>query len=505
MSAFFRRPHTASVVFPLFVVSSLAMGQGVGVPSNTSRPAKPAVKGTDRQNPPSSGAGGVVTFAEEKFRLDSVGLVMSLPEGASAQSTSIGSRANVQIAPKEANWVLNIQTPRTSNSESTIADATEKTIATLQGSVGVVDPDQKTVLETQAKILERQDNLSLAGGAASRFYLSLPNTDASRLVKGYTIFKPSATQYVVFEFITSEKDFAKAKPVYEAVVATANFADSDALNAERAGLVKAGQSFMSSLTEADYVTAMNGEKTWFRCSKPASTGAASDAEELGYRGVRFWRGQRGEIDPTKPKAKYSKAEQEEGYLCSIEGRQLVEGSVIDSRGIFFMKPDRSDETWSLIVVKPDPDGRDPEVASETGARTGSSLTIVTKAKGRPVETVQPPVPDGYVSQFESWLLPRLMVRKKVQSTLGFYHWERSSVGYRKDVVEHDGPRNAPWVIITSFREEEARQKYSYNDKGELVKGELAGGRGVWEPMEPSAILRLWEQKGLPTGKLATDR
>lgn len=485
-----------------------ALGQGsggVGVPSNSARPSRQPQPATPTNPAAAAGAGGVVTFAEEKFRMDAVGLSMSLPEGATAQSTTMANKAVVQIIPKEANWAINVQTPRTSNAEATIAEAADRTVATLQGSVGVLDPDQKVVLETAAKVLERQDNLELPGGPASRLYISIPNTDETRVVKGYTIFKPTSAQYVVFELTAAEKDFSKIRAVYEAIIATASFADSDAVMAERGAYIKAGQAFVSGLTEADYVTAMAETKAWFRCSKAASTGAASDADELGYRGVRFWRGKRGEIDPSKPANKYSKTEQEEGYLCSIEGRQVIEGQIVDSRGIFFMKPDRSEETWSLIVVRPDPDGRDPEVASETGARTGSSLTVVTKAKGRPVETVQPPVPEGYISQFEAWLMPRLLVRKKVQTTVGFYLWERSSVGYRKDVVSKGGPRHAPWTIVTSFRDEDARQTYSYSDAGDLVRGELPGGRGVWEPMEPAAIHRLWERKGLPTGKLLTER
>lgn len=502
-----RIPRFRSGLIPV-LAASLIMGASpapaqVGVPGNTARPSRPAAPSA---NPAAvAGAGGVVTFAEEKFRLDSVGLTMSLPEGATAQSTTMANRAVVQIIPREANWAINIQTPRTSNPEASIAEAADKTIATLQGSVGIVDPDQTVVLETQARLLERNDDLSLPGGPAARLYISMPNTDGTRVIKGYTIFKPTPAQYVVFELTAAEKDFSKVRGVYEAIIATASFADSEAVMAERGAFIMAGQAFVDSLTEADYITAMGKDKMWFRCFKPAATGAASDAEELGYRGVRFWRGQRGEIDPGKPKSKYSKTEQEEGYLCSIEGRQIIEGQIIDSRGIYFMRPDRSEETWSLIVVRPDPDGRDPEVASETGARTGTSLTVVTKAKGRPVETVQPPVPEGYISQFESWLMPRLIIRKGVQSTLGFYHWERSSVGYRKDIVSKGGPRHAPWKIVTSYRDEDARQTYVYDDDGNLVRGELPAGRGVWEPMDPAAIVRLWERKGLPTGKLLGDR
>lgn len=498
---------TAAACLIVFASPVLGQGSGTGVsvPNNSAgRRQQPTSRPADSRPKPVA-SNGVVTFAAEKFRLDSVGLEMSLPEGATAQSTSIGGRATVQILPAKNNWILNIQTPQTSNPKATIEEAADKTVALLQGSVGVLDPDQKTVLETEARVLERKDNLQLAGGPSSRFYVSIPNNDRTRLIKGYTIFKPTAQQYVVFEFITSESEFAKVKPVYEAVVATASFADSEAVMAERGVFIEAGEAFFAGLNEADYVAAMQGEKAWQRLFKPAATGAAMDAEELGYRGIRFWRGQRGEVDPSKPAKSYSKMEQEPGFLCSVEGRLAVQGKWADTRQIYYMKPDRSAEAWSVITVVRDASGKQVAAATETGARDGTSLNIVTTEPGRPVETVNPPVPEGYISQFETFLLPRLLVRKKVQTTIGSYTWSRTRVSFRKDEVSRESAgRNGLWTIKTVFRDQDAGQTYSYNEKGDMIRGEVEGF-GVWEPMEPAKLFRLWENKGLPTGKLATEK
>lgn len=478
-------------------------GKGVSVPNNSGG-RKPDPTPTPPATKPAA-SNGVVTFAAEKFRLDSVGLELSLPEGATAQSTTIGGRATVQIRPLQSNWVLNIQTPLTSNPKATIEEAADKTVSLLQGSVGVLDPDQKTVLETEARILERSDNLQLAGGPTSRFYVTIPNTDRTRLVKGYTIFKPSAQQYVVFEFITSEVEFAKVKPVYEAVVATASFADSEAVMAERGVFIQAGEAFFSGLGEADYVAAMHNEKVWQRLYKPAATGTAMDAEELGYRGIRFWRGKRGEVDPGKAAKSYSKMEQEEGLLCSIEGRLAVQGKWADTRQVYYMKPDRSAEAWSIVTVVRDASGKQVAAATETGARDGTSLNIVTTEPGRPVENVSPPVPEGYISQFEGFLLPRLLVRKKMQTTVGTYSWSKTRISFRKDEVSREtAGRNGLWTIKTIFRDQDSGQTYTYNEKGDMIRGEIEGF-GVWEPMAPEQLFRLWENKGLPTGKLATDK
>ncbi len=478
-------------------------GKGVSVPANSGRRPEP----TQPARPTTSGSGqpaavGVVPFADTKFRMDAIGLTMSLPEGATAQSTTIGGRGTTQIMPANGTWVLNIQTPRTNKADATIGEAVENTISLLQGSVGVVDPDQKAVLETEARILDRNDSLMLNGGAAARFYISLPNTDKSRLMKGYTIFKPSAQQYVVFEFITAEREFAKAKPVYEAIVATASFEDSEAVLAERGAMLQVGVAFLNGLTEADYVQAMPSGKVWQRMFKPAATGSPADAEEIGYRGIRFWRGQRGEVDPSRPRGSYSKMEQEDGYLCSLEGRVAVHGQWADTRQVCFMSPDRAREAWSIVMVVRDENGREVAVASETGARDGTNLTVVTKEPRKPVETVSPPVPEGYISQFENFLLPRLLVRKKLQTTAGFYAWSTNkSVSFRKDVVSREtAGKSGAWSITTFFRDQDAKQTYTYNDKGDLIRGEV-DGMGSTEPMEPAQLMRLWEQKGLPTGKL----
>lgn len=430
---------------------------------------------------------------------------MRLPEGCNAQSTTIGDRATTQITPKDTTWLLNIQLPRTSNPEATVAEAAERTVTLIQGSYGVLDTDNKTILSTQAKILERDDKLNLPAGAAARFYVSVPNNDKSRVVKGYTIFKPTAQQYVVFELICAEEVFSKAKGVYETILGTAQFADSESVMMERGMYIKAGSKFLSSLTEADYRQVMSEQKSWQRLYKPAATGAPGDATELGYRGIRFWKGRRGEVDPDKPRNSWSKSEQEEGLLCSVEGRFVVYGpsgvpmGIADSFGTYFMKPDRSEETWSVRTVFTDENGKQVSAATDTGARSGESLTIVKKESGQPITTLSPAnIGEGYMSKFETFLLPRLLVKNKVQTTIGSYAWsdQERVLSFRKDEVVRDPARGNHYTIKTSFREEAVSQTYTYNQNGDLIRGEVEG-LGVWEPSDPETLLSLWKRKGLP--------
>lgn len=471
------------------------------VPTNTGGP-----RTAQPDKSPIKPATAAVAFAEAPFRLDALGLVMKVPEGATASSVSLYGRPTTQLMPADNTWILNVQTPK-SGSATTLAKVTEETLLGIQANEGVIGRDDKMdpriISTTQAEVLERNDALKINGADATRFYVSAPTPDGKTiLVKGYTIFQPSPQQFVVFELVTSKAEFAKSKGIYETVVGTAHFEDASQTAIQRGALVKAGVGFFSGLTEADYVQAMIEKKTWQRLYQPSPTGSSMDAKELGYRGIRFWRGVRGEIDPQKPKSSYGSAEKQEGYLCSVEGRFIIEGGVADSRGVYFMTPDRNEEAWSVQTVYRDASDKQVSASSETGARIGESLNVVKKGSGEPVKQLAPPMMgEGYISKFETFLLPRLLVRKKIETTIGVYAWsERETISYRKDEVARTGSgRSSTWSIKTSFRDEPPSQNYTYTDAGDLIRGEVEG-LGTWEPMEPDALFRLWKQKDLPTDK-----
>lgn len=445
---------------------------------------------------------GAVDLAEEQFRLDAVGLSMRIPVGAVVESTRMAGRQSVQITPQDGAWVMNIQTPQTSNENATIGEALAQTIDLIKTSYGIVDKDQKNYFpdETQAQILERTEKVSLPGGEAARLYVSLPRPggtgDKARLVKGYTIFKPGPKQYVVFELVSPEKSFSQNRGAYETSVGTASFVDSNALMLGRGAAVKAGTAFVQQLSPDDYRKAMGANEEWYRLYKPAATGAAMDAQELGYRGMKYWRGQRGEVNPGKPKSQWSRADQQEGYLCQVRGRIMVEGGMGDTMGLYFMTPDRNEEMWSVTTAFKDANGKVIAQASETGARLGDDVTVVKEESGRPPTHVKPPIMgEGYVSQFETYVLPRIMVQKDVRAELGFYAYQSNpsnTISFRRESAQKEG---SLWKVTTTVRDDMPPQVSTYGKEGELLKTVMDDGR-VWEPVELSKLKRMWEQKGL---------
>ncbi len=459
---------------------------------------------------PSFGQGGANTPApaasatlSEPFRMDSVGLSVRFPEGCQVSSNRIGGRTTAQIRPADGTWNLNIQTPVSSKEDGTIQEALDRTVALIQGSFGVVDPDQRNVVETQAQILERTDNLKLPGGSAGRVYVSIPRGDRTRLVKGYTIFQPQPKQYVIFEFICHESDFKSLKSTYETIVGTATFENARDVMMARGATIKAGASVLAEMSEADYDAILNDKELWYRWYIPSETGASMDARELGYRGVRVWRGKRGEITPGKPRTAWTKADQQDGYLAQVRARVLMDKGAVDTVAMYFMTPDRQEECWTITTSVKDERGNEAGHASETGARIKDDMTIVATASGKPAVTIKPPIMgEGYISQFETVIMPRLLVRKRLATDLGFYCYQRNpgeaggTISFRRDTLTQEG---RIWTVATIFREETKPQVSTYSESGELLSSTLPDG-SVWEPMELSTLKRLWQNKGLPTDR-----
>lgn len=466
---------------------------------------------TDTSVKPNSdpGAGlfqpGPVEFAAEPLRLDSVGLSMQVPVGSQLKATNAGGQQTLAVTGPDRSWLINIRTPQTSNAASTLKEAMDKSIELIRYSVGVTDRGMDKVVDSQARVIEQTESLQVNGQAASRFYISIPTGDADkRVVKGYTFFKPSARQYVVFELIAPAEAFTRVKAVYETVLATAKFADPMQVSAAYAGAVKAGVHLMEQVSEADRIAAMGTDEQLQRLYRPAVSGSASDAEELGYRTLKFWRGKQGEVDPDKKPASWKGADLEEGYLAQLTVRLLDGTNVFDTVARYFMSPNREGESWSVVMVRMDSKGRELGRWQETGARSGNDVRVLVTQPGKPMQPVEPYIQgEGYLSQFESYLLPSLLIHKAVtdgtEAEFGFYTYrsESESISLRRDTVARDSQAGGAWTISTRFRDESKPQRSVYNERGQLIRTELPDGR-VWEPIELETLMRLWRNKGLPT-------
>jgi hypothetical protein len=462
----------------------------------------PAAPAPAAATPTTPGQPTRVEFADDPLRLDAVGLTMLVPTNAAVQSTRIGGTTTAQIVDKASRWLINVQTPQATTPESSVTTAADQTIALIQGSVGVTDPSQTKVVSTEAKLLSRNRG-ELSGQAVEQFYLSVPRGvagDAGRLVKGYTIFKPTPNQFVVLELVTTESEFPTVRPVFETVAGTATFADMTRVSQSRAAAIQAGTALFARLTPADWNALLDGVERWQRLSRPSATGDASDAEEIGYRGLAFRRGNRGEIDPDRDMATWSAADRDEGYLARVRVR-VLEGKdqVIDSEANYFTTPDRTDESWEVRTYVRTRAGKTLGTWRETGGRAGQDVTVQVEQTGQSPRVVKPLIQgEGYLGAVEALLLPRVMIRSAAQSEFAYYTYRTQSenISLRRDRLDKAKTPGGGWVITTTFREGEREQVASYTQAGELIQIDLGDGR-VWKPTELDALFNLWKRKGLP--------
>jgi hypothetical protein len=461
--------------------------------------------------------GTMVEFAQEPFRLESVGLTMLLPVGVTAQSTTIGGKATVQIQPDDAGWLINLQTPRTASPETTAAQAADEIVTQVIREAGEAwtkdasDPKRpKGVLVGYVgEIIEPRKTIIVGGLPAESVYARIP-TSSGTVIRGFTIFKPSPAQFVTFELVVPETGFARAKNIFETTVGTATFEDPARIGLERAGAIKAGLKIMERLDESAIRTIIDTHpERWERLYRPAVTGADQDATELGYRRVRLSVGTRAALDPAGGSGAGSR---DPGFVAAMDARfldrarmdgsKLVAGRVIDSQSVFFLSLDRSTEAWTVrnAVRAGTPDGRSqPKVFTETGGRTGSSLFVSITAPNDPGRAVRPVMQgDGYVSRFESLILPDILIRAQVVADFGFYTYQSDSeaIKLRRDVMEQPADVPGLWRLSTRLSEDKRPQVSVFNAKGDLVRTELPDG-SVWEPISIDRLVRLWQSKGLP--------
>lgn len=484
----------AAIVLTCFAAAPLAAGRPQPGGPAASPPAAP---------PPA--------LSPEVHHFDSIGLALNLPLDARMEATRVGGRTTAAIRANDATWMISLQVHDTANEQATIAEALDQTIALIQESYGKIDRDREVITSTKAEVLDRIDDLRIGEQPAARVYIRTPGADGSPMFRGYTIFKPLPRQFVVFELIAPAAAADNARAVYELTVASAAFRDPTLIAMERGAGVKAGVNLLAGFSADDWESLLDGRERWFRHFRPAPGGGQADAEELGYRSIRAWKGQLGEIDPGKGSQRWGAAEREQGYLCRVAGRILVQDGpsnfdgIADFEGIYFLSPDRDREAWYLRTVIRDMKGDEVTQAAESAFRHEDELEVSISASGQPTRTIRPLIlGEGYTSQVESHLMPFILARSGLVADFAFYVYQSASetIALRRDSVERDsgggGGAAGALIITTQYRAEEEPRRAILNAEGQITRMEAADG-ALWEPSTPEKLHAIWKKKGLPTG------
>ncbi len=475
------------------------------------------VAAADAQDRPAPVRPAIVPMANEPVRLDSVGLKLFVPEGILSQIDRAGQYETVQISPQPpaTGWAVTVTTPRTTRAEIAPLEVADEALNQLLEAVGVkrVSPDPVTGIRVRpvdpaAQVIQEIKALSIPGCSepGARFYVRIARSAGEPpAVRGYSVFRASPGQFVVFELFTTDGEFDKAKSLYEIIVAKAELAPIAEQIASRGVAVEAGVAVISGLTPDDLRSLVSGRREQLlRSYREAPGGADADAVEVGYQRIRARAGQRGELDTGRDRSRWDAEDKREGFIVTIEARTILhpERQLVDSLGTYFMAADRSEEAWTIqmAIRSSDPKKTEREPVNtwfETGAREGSNMTVTVSGKGQPGKAIRPMVPDqGYINQVEGLLLPQILLRAGKAGEFGFYTYQSRDerVNLRRDVLTEE--RAGVWKLTTKITEDAQPRAALYNDRAELIRASLPD-RILIEPITPERLLQLWRSKGLP--------
>jgi len=446
------------------------------------------------------------TLTQDPVRFETLGLAVHLPEGAIVETTSLGStRQSVSVRDAANAWRIEFseRTTREGLTPKALASELLQDIRNTWSRFEQPETGGKPkALAAPVKLLDQTDNLTLSQRAASRFYVLTPSPNSdTRVVTGVTVVPTEPTRFSLLTLSCLEPEFERARIVYESVVASAAWRDPGEALAERAAAVLAGTKFLRSLSQDDYRAALPPEPQYYRIFRPSPTGAQRDDTELAYQMVDIREGSRGELNPRKPRQDWTPADRDPGFIVRVVARYVQGQAVSDLESVFFatLRRDATDEeAWtSRMKVR---EGAATTTWSQTGARIGNRLSVRTESsQGAPGEQSWIIPDDGYLTQVQSYFLPRLMARAGSPIVLGFYAYNPSTgdLSLRRDALEPALSADTGWVLKTRLSEGAAERSTTLSRTGDILRLETADG-AMMEPIDPEALNRLWKSKGLPT-------
>lgn len=453
---------------------------------------------TSAQTSPERPAAEPVALTEQPYEIRSLGMKVRLPVGASLDSTSVsGLETSFTLTAKDSTWLIRMHTPQSRDTDLTAASVAEGLFEELRKTSTGRDPATgRIVPQATVSLIERADNIEINGVTAARFYARVPRVDGVVFNTGYTIFPLAPGRFVIFQLDCLEPEFARARNVYETMVATVALVDRADIAGERAAALSLGAKLLEQFDSEELVALIPAGPRFYRLYRPARTGLPGDDTEVAYQVIEMKRGQRGDLDPRRPQSRWRAADREPGVVVYVKSRFLEGDRVVDSDSAYFLSLDRSAEAWSIrMAVKR---GRDTALYTETGARTVDAVEVNIVQPGQPTVSKKWKTPDGYLSQVETHLLPFVLARVGAELEYAFYTYQsqHNDIMFRRDTLEKS-ERPGEWTVRTQPNEDAAVDTTTLDADGYIVRKILASGL-VMEAIRPDELMRIWRNKGLPT-------
>jgi hypothetical protein len=483
--------RTRLAIWPICVSLVLAMVAPAASAQTGGQERRPASANPTPQTVPAPEEPVVVV---DPYPLEDLGVTVLLPKQTRIDTQFVpGGRTKAVLTAEDNSWVIQIFNANSADTSLTIPMILDNFIEQRRNAVKAHEEanpqvfgrgiNRKSALVVSGRI--DPPNLRVADREAGRFYCDTPQINPN-IATGYTVFQRSPGQFIIFQVDCMAESFARARQVYETVVASATFVDPEQANAERATAMLAGKSFIQSISNEDIEAVLSNDPIYYRLYRPARTGLASDATEVGWQRVQMRLGQRGELEPNKARDRWSSSDREYGYLVKIDGQITQNRTLFEIQAAYFLDRSRRNEAIS-IVNHQRVDGQIVWTSTVTVIRRGSMMTMNQIQTASPGETRDWSVPDEYISRVELELLPRLVALKTPEeSTAEFdFAYLHYNVNNQRIQVRRDRFTNATVASGWIYRSEPGpflpTVETTLDSKGDLLRRTTPDGV-VFEPV-----------------------
>lgn len=453
-----RTPHR-SALWPLILICIALCGPG------------PAHAQTDNQSSVELGP---------DYAVRATGLSLRPPAGASLTTTGSGTAAELVISDANHRWQMELSLLLTEDETPDVGR--------------ILDQLMQRLTSTPRLIGQRQTAL-VNGWPGQRAYFGGVRVSSADAVAAIQVLSLGPGRYGVLQFLALEPAFAPGRPTFDAVAETIDYADPASTEQYQRQLTRRGDELLRTAIP-EVLSNLTESSDWYRLYTVSGDG---EEREYGYARVRIAPGRRGDITG-KPAGQYTDAERAEGVTVEIATRVLPpDGGVADIVSTFFMTNDRQGEDWKIVATHRTDAGQS-HTRSIIGNRDGTSA-IVRESTGS--TNLRPRTlkirSEGYLSQAEIYLLPRILPKADRMAEAGFWHvvWSRLDVVFRSDRIEPHETLGNTWTITTSVPSEGGDVTTRVDESGRITSRTTAEGM-QWQPITLRRLRDLWRQKGLPT-------
>ncbi len=427
----------------------------------------------------------------EPLVAEALGLRINLPRGTVATTEMSGGRLVYTFAdrPVGATWTM-----RLNELVTTLADPKPSRLA-----------DEKVRSfedgRNPFRVLVNQD-LDCGGVAGRLLYIWQKASDGAEAVNGWLILPRSGPSFLVFSIVTTADRIDSVRPILDASLATVRVrapAEQKALHEQRLQL---GREAVDTFTE-ERLREAAGPRQWYRISVPGEAGRPDT--EVGYLSLEAREAARGEVEPDRDPSRYGALEAQSGLMVLLEGRVIIgeprNGHFYDIQGRYWLAWDRAVEQWSVRMTQRQ--GEATKSTSETGLRELGKLRVIAASLE---EYTRDPVSwtiseKAYLSQVEVFLLGALLPRDgSITGEMSFLYYEPTMrmLPLRLDLWGPGGGGTARWSLRTRPFLQALTIDQDFDASGRRLRRVDWDGqvRKVTEPIDPEALRRLWEEKGL---------